>query len=224
MLVRAEKPITGLSRCGVAPNTAKEAVGAPANAAVIGRPVLANSCCQAKRKGERSGIAEHYGARQVSTEGRSQRVGGLLRHVQAQGVGAPFAEGGLVHAAHLQPAKRCERGLRGGEHRDLVCIERSKPDHQDQQNTSKIAIEGLGRSVPDVLQRGIREIKSGVEIDNSLQLKIQAAYAQLFRIPFSLIVSPNTQRLSKPVRDAVEKTGGTIQRFDPATGTFTPFQ
>ncbi len=91
-------------------------------------------------------------------------------------------------------------------------------------NTSKIAIEGLGRSVPDVLQRGIREIKSGVEIDNSLQLKIQAAYAQLFRIPFSLIVSPNTQRLSKPVRDAVEKTGGTIQRFDPATGTFTPFQ
>ena len=90
-------------------------------------------------------------------------------------------------------------------------------------NTSKIAVEGLGRSVPDVLQRGIREIKSGVEIDNSPQLKFQAAYAQLFRIPFSLIVSPATQRISQSVRYAVEKTGGTIQRFDPATGTFTPF-
>lgn len=91
-------------------------------------------------------------------------------------------------------------------------------------NTSKIAVEGLGRSVPDVLHRGIREIKSGAEIDNSPQLRVQAAYARLFRIPFSLIVSPATQRISQSVRDAVEKTGGTIQRFDPATGTFTPFK
>jgi hypothetical protein len=91
-------------------------------------------------------------------------------------------------------------------------------------NTSKITVEGLGRSVPDVLHRGIREIKSGVEINNSPQLRVQAAYARLFRIPFSLIVSPATQRISKSVRDAVEKTGGTIQRFDPATGVFTPFE
>jgi hypothetical protein len=91
-------------------------------------------------------------------------------------------------------------------------------------NTSKIAVEGLGRSVPDVLQRGIREIKSGVEIDNSLQLKVQAAYAELFRLPFSLIVSPTTQRISQSVRNAVRQTGGTIRRFDPATGTFTPFK
>ena len=100
----------------------------------------------------------------------------------------------------------------------------TKINKNTSKNTSKIAVEGLGRSVPDVLQRGIREIKSGVEIDNSLQLKVQAAYAQLFRIPFSLIVSPTTQRISQSVRDAVKMTGGTIQRFDPATGTFTPFK
>lgn len=91
-------------------------------------------------------------------------------------------------------------------------------------NTGKISIEGLGRSVPDVLHKGITEIKSGVEINNSIQLRVQAAYAKLFGIPFNLIVSPTTQRISQSVRDAVKKTGGTIQRFDPATGTFTPFK
>jgi hypothetical protein len=91
-------------------------------------------------------------------------------------------------------------------------------------NTSKIAIEELGRSVPDVLQRGIREIKSGIEINNSIQLRVQAAYAKLFKVPLSLVVGPNTQRISKSVRDAVRETGGTIQRFDPATGVFTAVQ
>jgi hypothetical protein len=73
------------------------------------------------------------------------------------------------------------------------------------------------------LKRGIREIKSGVEINNSIQLRVQAAYADLFRIPFSLIVGPATERISKSVIEAVTKTGGTIQRFDPVTGKFTPF-
>ena len=55
-------------------------------------------------------------------------------------------------------------------------------------NTMKIGIEGLGRSVPDVLQKGIKEIKSGVEINNSVQLRVQVAYAKLFGMPFNLIV------------------------------------
>lgn len=91
-------------------------------------------------------------------------------------------------------------------------------------NTQKISVDGLGRSVPDVLKRGIREIKSGVEINNTIQIRVQAAYAKLFGIPFSLIVSPSTSRISQTVKDAVYKTGGTIQRFDPATGAFTPYK
>lgn len=90
-------------------------------------------------------------------------------------------------------------------------------------NTQKIGIDGLGRSIPDVLNRGIREIKSGVEINNTIQLRVQTAYAQLFGIPFSLIVSPSTKRISQDVVRAVSNTGGTIQRFDPVTGAFTPY-
>jgi hypothetical protein len=129
--------------------------------------------------------------------------------------------GGL--AAVLTILANAKRGLEF-ERAVLHALNAASHPTKINKNTSKIAVEGLGRSVPDVLQRGIREIKSGVEIDNSLQLKVQAAYAQLFRIPFSLIVSPATQRISKSVRDAVEMTGGTIQRFDPATGMFTPFK
>ena len=91
-------------------------------------------------------------------------------------------------------------------------------------NTTKISVEGMGRSVPDILHQGIREIKDVVEIDSSVQLRVQAAYARAFGMPFSLIVSPSTKRISDSVQQMVRDTGGTIQRFDPATGTFTPFR
>jgi dihydroxyacetone kinase len=91
-------------------------------------------------------------------------------------------------------------------------------------NTTKISAEGLGRSVPDILRKGVTEIKSGVEIDNSRQLRIQANHAKRTRVPFNLVVSPTTRRVSQSVKDEILKTGGTIQRFDPATGIFTPFQ
>ncbi len=106
----------------------------------------------------------------------------------------------------------------------LHALNAASPTTKINKNTGKISIEGLGRSVPDVLQKGIREIKSGVEVNDSPQLRVQAAYAKLFRVPFSLVVSPNTERISKVVQDAIRKTGGTIQRFDPVTGTFTPFK
>lgn len=92
-----------------------------------------------------------------------------------------------------------------------------------EKNTTKIAVEELGRSVPDILLRSVREIKSGLEINNTKQLKIQAAYAEAARVPFSLIVSPTTRRISEDVREAVRASGGIIQRFDPTTGVFTPF-
>jgi hypothetical protein len=90
-------------------------------------------------------------------------------------------------------------------------------------NTTKINAEGLGRSVPDILRKGVTEIKSGLEIDNSRQLRIQANHAKRTGVPFNLVVSPTTQRVSKRVQLEISKTGGTIQRFDPATGIFTPF-
>lgn len=93
-----------------------------------------------------------------------------------------------------------------------------------EKNTTKISIEGLGRSVPDVLRKGITEIKARVEVNNSIQLKIQVAYAKIFKMPFNLVVSPTTKRISKSVEEAVEETGGTIQRYDPATGKFTPYK
>jgi Restriction endonuclease fold toxin 7 len=91
-------------------------------------------------------------------------------------------------------------------------------------NKTKISVEGLGRSVPDILLKGVTEIKSGLEIDNSVQLKVQATYAKRTGMPFNLVVSPTTRRVSKSVRELISETRGIIQRFDPATGSFTPFK
>jgi hypothetical protein len=115
---------------------------------------------------------------------------------------------------------------RGGEFERavLAALNAARQTTKINKNTSKISVEGLGRSIPDVLLEGITEIKSGVEINNSVQLRVQAAYAEATRVPFNLVVSPTTERISQVVKDTVRKTGGTIQRFDPATGTFTPFQ
>src|SRR5262249_28097312 len=66
-----------------------------------------------------------------------------------------------------------------------------------EKNTTKISVEGLGRSIPDILLRSVKEIKSGLEIDNSLQIMVQAAHAKATGVPFSLIVSPTTRRISK---------------------------
>jgi hypothetical protein len=109
--------------------------------------------------------------------------------------------------------------VRGGEfERDVLkVLEAAK-------NKIKINAEGVGRSIPDILNEGITEIKSGVEIDSSPQLRTQSAYAQEHRVPFNLVVGPATQRVSQTVQESVYKLGGTIQRFDPATGTFTPFK
>jgi hypothetical protein len=90
-------------------------------------------------------------------------------------------------------------------------------------NKTKITVEGVGRSVPDILNKGITEIKSGVEIDSSPQLRTQSAYARENRAPYGLVVGPATRRVSRRVQKLVSDTGGTIQRFDPATGFFTPF-
>jgi hypothetical protein len=72
--------------------------------------------------------------------------------------------------------------------------------------------------------RALPEIKSGLEINSSLQLRVQAAWARINRVPFNLVVSPTTKRVSQRIIREVVETGGTIQRFDPETGIFAPFQ
>jgi hypothetical protein len=91
-------------------------------------------------------------------------------------------------------------------------------------NTTIIRVPGIATgSIPDVLNAGLTEFKNAVEINNTLQLRIQTAYATLTGQPLNLVVSPATQRVSQSLQQAIAATGGTIQRFTPATGMFTPF-
>lgn len=131
-------------------------------------------------------------------------------------------EGGFL-AAVLTILANAARGL-AFERAVIDALNAARHTTKIKKNTSKIGVEGVGRSIPDVLHKGITEIKSGVEINNSVQLRVQAAYAKITGMPFNLIVSPSTQRISQQVKEAVRKTGGTIKRFDPATGTCTPIQ
>ncbi len=93
-----------------------------------------------------------------------------------------------------------------------------------EKNKTKITVEGVGRSVPDILDKGITEIKSGIEIDSSPQLRTQSAYARNTREPYNIMVGPATRRVSKSVQGLVSRTGGTVRRFDPATGSIKPFK
>jgi hypothetical protein len=91
-------------------------------------------------------------------------------------------------------------------------------------NTTKVGPKGQRQSIPDILNKGVTEIKHKLTIDDSVQLRVQAAYARSIGVPFNLVVSPKTKRVSKTIRNAVRDSGGTIQRYDPETGIFTPFQ
>src|SRR5258708_33413795 len=79
--------------------------------------------------------------------------------------------------------------VRGGEFERAVlkALEAEK-------NKTKITVEGVGRSIPDILNKGITEIKSGVEIDSSPQLRKQSAYARENRAPFGLVFGPASRR------------------------------
>jgi RHS repeat-associated protein len=92
-------------------------------------------------------------------------------------------------------------------------------------NTTLISVPGIARSsIPDVLLGvGITEFKNAIEVNYTVQMRIQATYASLTGQPLNLVVSPVTQRVSAPLQQAIAATGGTIQRFDPATGIFSSF-
>jgi len=90
-------------------------------------------------------------------------------------------------------------------------------------NTASITVEGLGTSIPDIIDESgnITEIKSSINLSYSPQLQIQAQAAQSTGGTFNLIVGPNTQYISGPLRQAVFQSGGSIQVFNPTTGALT---
>jgi hypothetical protein len=90
-------------------------------------------------------------------------------------------------------------------------------------NNRVVNVPGVGRSIPDSLIRGVAEIKGGLEIDSSLQLRVHVAHTNSQKLPFNLVVAPTTWWISEDVKEAVRKSGGTILRFYPATGKFGPF-
>ncbi|GLK50144.1 hypothetical protein GCM10017620_31180 [Brevundimonas intermedia] len=83
------------------------------------------------------------------------------------------------------------------------------------------------RTIPDAFGRsmGVVEFKDVAEIGSSRQLRAQLEYAEQNRMPFNLVVSPNTRHISQPLlRDisAVnERFGGGVYRYDPAIDTLT---
>jgi RHS repeat-associated protein len=57
-------------------------------------------------------------------------------------------------------------------------------------NTTTVYVPGIATgSIPDVLNAGLTEFKTAVEINNSLQLRIQTAYAALTGQPLNLVVT-----------------------------------
>jgi hypothetical protein len=91
-------------------------------------------------------------------------------------------------------------------------------------NTTIVSVPGIARgSVPDVLNEGLTEFKNAAEVNYTLQLRIQIGYASLTGQPLNLVVSPTTQRISQSLQQAIAATGGTIQRFNSATGAFSAF-
>ena len=86
MVVVACRPTTAASRSGVAPNTVKELPGAPAKAAVIGRADVGELVhpAQTDREVELALVAEADRAAEIGADGGALRVGGLLRHVEAE--------------------------------------------------------------------------------------------------------------------------------------------
>jgi filamentous hemagglutinin len=91
-------------------------------------------------------------------------------------------------------------------------------------NTQALEVDmggGVIRTViPDAMDGKILvEAKDIQYITNFGQLRAYAASDH----PVRLIVSSNTERISKPLQDVILKNGGSIEIFDLTTKTFTPW-
>ena len=82
-------------------------------------------------------------------------------------------------------------------------------------------------TIPDLAGRrlggGYGDLKNVVNLRASRQLNAQIAIARNEKVPFNLVVSSRTQKISASVQSSVDSTGGSIWRFDDAKGAITPW-
>jgi len=85
----------------------------------------------------------------------------------------------------------------------------------------------IGNRVPDLPvgdDYGVTDIKNVAYLHDTDQLKQFAQYAKDNKLPFNLIVGPDTQGISGPLLDNVRATGGTVTQYDPATKQFSTIE
>jgi RHS repeat-associated protein len=70
---------------------------------------------------------------------------------------------------------------------------------------------------------GLVEAKSGKVVDMSDQIRAQAQTATGASQPYSIAVSPVTERVSANVVRTTQATGGNVYQYDPLTGSVTPW-
>ncbi len=83
----------------------------------------------------------------------------------------------------------------------------------------KLAGNILVRTKPDLslVTAGVTDIKNVRYITFTKQMRAQATLAQNEGTSFNLIISPNTQKISKQLGDSIYKSGGKIFEFNPST-------
>lgn len=74
----------------------------------------------------------------------------------------------------------------------------------------------------DSMEGGLTEVKSGAYQAFTKQLQAQIDYARAIGQNYELIVNTST-RVSGPLQTAIGQMGGTIMRFDRASGAFLPY-
>lgn len=77
---------------------------------------------------------------------------------------------------------------------------------------------------PDSIAHGVLEIKDKINISSTAQLRgVFDVAVNVLKQPFNLVVSMSNQSISASVQDMIYRSGGSIVRFDGATGTFLPW-
>ena len=79
-------------------------------------------------------------------------------------------------------------------------------------------------TIPDfnVNQRfGVLDAKNQIDITRTEQLRAQFNLAVDKKVPFGLVVSPRTKKISRPLQQDIKSTGGKIFEYNPQTNKFT---
>jgi YD repeat-containing protein len=83
---------------------------------------------------------------------------------------------------------------------------------------------GPVNTVPDLPvgpQYGVTEIKSSANVVDTPQIRAEASVARQNKVPFNIVIGPDTQSISGTVIKRVEDANGVMLKFDDATNTWT---